>query len=55
MSETLLEAFPSLDAAVRGGETLLAGGTPDQGALYGVLVQVEALGLELVEVCRTSS
>jgi hypothetical protein len=26
---------------------------PDQAALFGVLAQIEALGLELLEICRT--
>ena len=50
LSEALLEAFPSLDAEVQGGDTVLAGTLPDQAALYGVLTQIEALGLELIEV-----
>ena len=31
---------------------MLAGPLPDQAALYGVLAEVEALGLELLEVRR---
>lgn len=52
LGETLLVAFPGLDATHRGGETLLAGVLPDQAALFGVLGQIEALGLELLEVRR---
>jgi hypothetical protein len=33
-------------------ETVLAGALPDQAALHGVLGQIEALGLELLGVCR---
>ena len=33
----------------------LTGELPDQSALYGVLLQIEALGLELVAVRRVSS
>jgi hypothetical protein len=33
-------------------ETVLAGRCPVQAALSGVLAQIEALGLELLEVCR---
>jgi hypothetical protein len=34
---------------------VLAGTPPDQAALYGVLIQMEALGLELIEVRRARS
>ena len=47
---TILEAFPSLSAHQVGKNTLLSGGIPDQSALYGVIQQIEALGLELLEV-----
>lgn len=53
LGPTLLEAFPSLAAQPSEGETVLAGGLPDQSALYGLLRQLEALGLELVEVRRS--
>lgn len=52
LGPTLLEAFPMLTAQPAGGETLLAGALPDHSALYGILRQLEALGLELVEVRR---
>jgi hypothetical protein len=52
LSETLLGAFPSLWAETQGGETVLTGVLPDQAALYGTLAQLEALGLELLEVRR---
>jgi len=52
LGETLLAGFPGLRATERDGETLLAGTVPDQAALFGVLAQVEALGLELIEVRR---
>jgi hypothetical protein len=48
----LRAAFPGLDARRDGADTLLVGGLPDQAALYGVLGQIEALGLELLEVRR---
>ena len=50
LSETLLVAFPGLEAERESGETVLAGPLRDQAALYGVLAEIEALGLELVEV-----
>lgn len=55
LSEALLGAFPSLDADARDGETVLAGALADQAALYGVLAQIEALGLDLIEVRRARS
>jgi hypothetical protein len=52
LSETLLAAFPTLHAEAEGAETVLAGTLSDQSALYGILAQIEALGLELLEVRR---
>jgi len=49
---TLRVAFPGLLAQEDRGETVLTGRLPDQAALYGVLAQIEALGLELIEVRR---
>ena len=49
---TALSAFPTLVSEVHGGETLLTGPLEDTSALYGVLAQIEALGLELIEVRR---
>ena len=49
----LLGAFPDLSAQAHGTETVLTGPLADQAALYGVLAQIEALGLELLEVHRT--
>jgi hypothetical protein len=53
LGATLLGAFPGLHARRHGAETVLTGALPDQAALYGVLDQIEALGLELVELRRT--
>jgi hypothetical protein len=52
LGETMLSAFPTLDAEVRGEDTVLRGQLPDQAALHGVLAQIAALGLELVDVRR---
>jgi hypothetical protein len=49
----LLDAFPDLSAQADGMETVLTGPLVDQAALYGVLTQLEALGLELLELHRT--
>lgn len=53
LGETLLSAFPDLEAEARTADTVLAGRLPDQAALHGVLARIEALGLELLEVRRT--
>lgn len=50
--ETVLAAFPGMRTETRSGETVLSGPLPDQAALYGVLAQIEALGLELLGVTR---
>jgi hypothetical protein len=48
----MLGAFPALDAERREGDTLLRGALADQSALHGVLAEIEALGLELLELRR---
>ena len=55
LGQTMRRAFPALHAETRGKDTLLTGALADQAALFGVLTQVEALGLELVEVRRRES
>jgi hypothetical protein len=40
-------------AELSGGETVLTGTLEDQAAVYGILAQLEALGLELIELRRT--
>ena len=52
LGDRLLTAFPDLAAVADDGDTVLTGRLPDQSALHGVLAQIEALGLELVEVRR---
>ena len=49
---TMMEAFPTLTATRSGPDTLLTGSIPDQSALYGVIHQLEALGLQLLEINR---
>jgi hypothetical protein len=53
LGDLLLGAFPDLRAQTHGTETVLTGPLADQAALYGLLAQLEALGLELLEVRRT--
>ena len=52
LGETILSAFPTLQARRRGADTVLTGALRDQAALYGVLAEIEGLGLELLEVRR---
>ena len=52
LGETMRSAFPALRAQPRGEDTVLTGALSDQAALYGVLAEIEALGLELLEVRR---
>jgi hypothetical protein len=52
LGETILAAFPGLQAQRSGQGTVLTGALPDQAALYGVIAEIEALGLELLEVRR---
>jgi hypothetical protein len=49
---TMMEAFPTLAATRSGQDTLLTGSLPDQSALYGVINELEALGLQLLEIRR---
>jgi hypothetical protein len=47
---TARSAFPSLVSELKGSETVLTGLIEDRSALFGVLEQIEALGLELLEL-----
>jgi hypothetical protein len=49
LGATLLSAFPALEPRRHGVDTVLTG-LLDRSALYGVLAEIEALGLDLVEV-----
>jgi hypothetical protein len=55
LGQTIRSAFPTLRAQADGGDTVLTGVLADQAAVYGVLAEAEALGLELIEVCRLRS
>jgi hypothetical protein len=50
LGATALSAFPAMVAESSGGETVLTGLLEDQSAMFGVLAQIEALGLELLEL-----
>jgi hypothetical protein len=49
LGATLLSAFPALVPQWHGTDTVLTG-LLDRSALYGVLAEIEALGLDLLEV-----
>ena len=49
LGATVLSAFPALAPQWHGADTVLTG-LLDRSALYGVLAEIEALGLDLVEV-----
>jgi hypothetical protein len=52
LGETIRTAFPALQARSDGRDTVLTGALADRAAVFGVLAEVEALGLELIEVRR---
>ncbi len=49
LGATVLSAFPALVPQRHGADTVLTG-LLDRSALFGVLAEVEALGLDLLEV-----
>ena len=49
LGATILSAFPAMTPRRHGAETVLTG-LLDRSALYGVLSEIDALGLDLVEV-----
>jgi hypothetical protein len=49
LGATMLTAFPALAPQHHGGDTVLTG-LLDRSALYGVLAEIEALGLDLLEI-----
>lgn len=50
LGATALSAFPAMASELKGGETVLTGLLEDRSALFGVLAQIEALDLELIEL-----
>ena len=54
LGATVLSAFPAMVARRDGADTVLTG-LLDRSALYGVLAEVEALGLDLVEIRQLTS
>jgi hypothetical protein len=49
LGPTVLSAFPALVPQRHGAHTVLTG-VLDRSALYGVLAEIETLGLELLEL-----
>ena len=50
LGPTALSAFPTMVPEVAGSDTVLTGSLIDRSAVFGVLAQIEALGLELLEL-----
>ena len=50
LGATALSAFPSMVCELKCGETVLSGVLEDRSALFGVVAQIEALGLDLLEL-----
>jgi hypothetical protein len=50
LGPTALSAFPTMASELEGSETVLTGLLEDRSAVFGVLAQIEALGLDLVEL-----
>jgi hypothetical protein len=50
LGATALSAFPSMVPELKGSETVLTGLLEDRSAVFGVVAQIEALGLELLEL-----
>ena len=55
LGATALSAFPSMVSEMKGGETVLTGLLNDRSALFGVIWQIEALGLDLLELRQIRS
>ncbi len=52
LGPTALSAFPSMVPQLNANETVLTGWLEDRSALFGVLAQIEALDLQLLELRR---
>jgi hypothetical protein len=50
LGATALSAFPSMSSELMRSETVLTGWLEDQAAVFGVLAQIEGLGLQLLEL-----
>jgi hypothetical protein len=54
LGETTVSAFEAFDVTTQAEDTVLRGVVADSPALHGVLAQIEALGLQLLEVRRVA-
>jgi hypothetical protein len=54
LGATALSAFPSMASELKDSETVLTGLLEDRSAVFGAIAQIEALGLELLEVRRAA-
>ena len=50
LGPTALSAFPTMKPEVEGSDTVLTGSLADRSAVFGVVAQIEVLGLELLEL-----
>jgi hypothetical protein len=50
LGATALSAFPTMASELKGGDTVLTGPLEDRSAVFGVIAQIEALSLELLEL-----
>ena len=50
LGPTALSAFPSMASEVEGSDTVLTGFLEDRSAVFGLISQIEALGLDLLEL-----
>jgi hypothetical protein len=50
LGPTALSAFPAMVSQLKCGDTVLTGLLEDRSAVFGVVAQIEALGLELLEL-----
>jgi hypothetical protein len=55
LGATALSAFPTMTCELTGSETVLIGLLQDRSAMFGVIAQIEALGLELIELRRVGA
>ena len=55
LGATALSAFPSMVPQLQGSETVLTGLLQDRSAVFGVVAQIEALGLDLLELRKIRS
>ncbi len=50
LGATALSAFPAMVSELKGSDTVLTGVLEDRSAVFGILAQIEALGLDLLEL-----